>query len=83
MNNFSLSEINIYPNPAKENITIETDPNETINAIALYDVTGKLLMQTSVPSNKAILNIRDLSKGCYFIKVQSRSSQYRSKIVIE
>ena len=83
VNEISNTGLNFYPNPAKENITIEIAPNETLKTITLYDVTGKQLKQTFANSNKVILNLSNLSKGYYFINIQTRQSQYISKIVLE
>jgi hypothetical protein len=79
----STTGVNIYPNPAQENITIEIDPSETIKAITIYDVSGKLLIQSTAVTNKIILNISELSFGYYFVKVQSSLSHYVSKIMID
>ena len=79
----STTGVNIYPNPAQENITIEIDPSETIKAVTIYDVSGKLLIQSTAVTNKIILNISELSFGYYFVKVQSSLSHYVSKIVID
>ncbi len=79
----STTGVNIYPNPVQENITIEIDPSETIKAVTIYDVSGKLLIQSTAVTNKIILNISELSFGYYFVKVQSSLSHYVSKIVID
>ena len=79
----STTGVNIYPNPAQENITIEIDPSETIKAVTIYDVSGKLLIQSTAVTNKIILNMSELSFGYYFVKVQSSLSHYVSKIVID
>ncbi len=79
----STTGVNIYPNPAQENITIEIAPSETIKAITIYDVSGKLLIQSTAVTNKIILNISELSFGYYFVKVQSSLSHYVSKIMID
>lgn len=40
-------EINVYPNPATDKVTIEAAGNE-INKVELYNVTGQLLSSTAV-----------------------------------
>jgi hypothetical protein len=67
----------------QENITIEIAPSETIKAVTIYDVGGKLLIQSTAVTNKIILNISELSFGYYFVKVQSSLSHYVSKIMID
>jgi len=58
-------KINLYPNPSSNTITI--DIKEDISSITIISITGKLI-KTVDKSNNTI-NVTDLPKGIYFVKL--------------
>ena len=72
--------INIYPNPATDNIYIS---NLIENAILkIYDINGKLVLENKV-SDKEDLNISTLSKGMYQIKFEGKDWSETRKLIKE
>lgn len=71
----------IYPNPANNLITIESEVNKGF--YTLTDVTGKTLLQGSVNSEKFTLDLSSLSSGVYFITVANSERQVVGKVVKE
>ncbi|MCD6367149.1 MAG: S8 family peptidase [Bacteroidales bacterium] len=65
------TQIQIFPNPANDILTIEGNFNlEEINKITIFDVSGRIVKPLVCSKNKNIqLNISQLSSGIYFIKV--------------
>lgn len=61
-------DISIYPNPVKDLLNIQSK-QEIIKA-EIYDVTGRILRTTSVSNNT--INVSDLTKGNYIIKLSSK-----------
>ena len=67
------TQLNIYPNPSKDIIVIETI--NTIKNIEILDISGKLVLKPNIIKNNIIdntkqtINISTLEKGIYFIKV--------------
>jgi len=74
-------ETKIYPNPASELITIET--NTSKGEIRIYDITGKLILSTIFNSNQAKIDVSHLDKGSYILVTSNNTSQSVSKIIIE
>lgn len=69
-NDFYLSSFSIYPNPAKDYITIHTS---TIGAeFVLYDLTGKLVKKQKLTSFDTQISVTDLEKGLYFINTGNK-----------
>lgn len=64
----SLNEINLYPNPTTNSFVINCENNSTIK---LYDVTGKEVLMQNNANGKTEINISQLPKGIYSIKVFS------------
>ncbi|MAB39356.1 MAG: hypothetical protein CL528_06450 [Aequorivita sp.] len=61
VNDIALSQITLYPNPAKSTVTINT----TVENIVVYSVAGQKLMETS--SNN--FDVSSLANGIYLVKI--------------
>lgn len=62
-----LKKFKMYPNPAKDVVYLSN-----INfpaTIAIYDVTGKLLVNTKAESNETAINTSGLDAGIYMVNV--------------
>ena len=78
LSNVSVTEVNVsnylglFPNPAKENVTISMDKNQaTISEINLFDITGKVLVSNSgISTHEFVLNTENLTKGIYLVNVK-------------
>ena len=69
----SKSEIvNIYPNPATQIININGLKIDEV--ITIYDVFGQFVKKQSCDTSTEI-NIADIAKGIYFIRLQSNQNQ--------
>ncbi len=62
-----FSKLNIYPNPTKNKINIQT--KDKILIVEIYDVLGKQVLKKENPN--LTINASKLKKGLYFIKVKS------------
>jgi PKD repeat protein len=72
----SLANINVYPNPASQDITVEnTLPGTTME---IYSVVGSLMLQTALQSNREKLDISDLSTGIYMIRFTDKEQRKTS-----
>ena len=78
MNELANAEkINIYPNPSKTNLNVDT---ENVNLIEIYSTTGQLVKRVKNSNN---VNIEDLSTGVLIIKVYNDKGIYSSKFIKE
>jgi len=66
------NKISIYPNPARQKITLEKD-GVASDKIQLFDFLGKdissLAVKNRISSSKIELNITSLEQGVYFLKI--------------
>lgn len=60
------NRITIYPNPAGSQLNVES--SAPLQSVAIYDLSGKLLLEESVNANFATLNINHLQAGVYFLR---------------
>jgi subtilisin-like proprotein convertase family protein len=74
--------IKIYPNPAKDFITINANlGKESIGEI--YDSSGKLVHQFKVQSNKTTVDVQAWESGIYHLRLISYQSVLNQRIIIE
>ena len=59
----------IYPNPAKDILTIVTDANT--EGVSIFDINGRLVM-TVVVKNQNV-NIQKLTSGVYFVRMMDKT----------
>jgi hypothetical protein len=80
--------LELYPNPTSELLFVKagTDVNSSVQ-LSFTDVTGRLVQQNNfnnlnVGQNQSI-NISNLSKGVYFVKIKTAKSENIQRIVVE
>lgn len=79
-----LSDIQIYPNPVKNTLNIQSADmlkNLTVN---IFDYTGKLhISQNYTNTTQIQLSLSDWAKGVYLVQLVSDNKYYTQKIVLE
>ena len=71
----------LYPNPAKDVITVFTDDIDV--ELNIYDLNGKIVKTVAGINNENKISISDLSNGIYLIEIKSKDFTERQKIVIQ
>ncbi len=62
--------LKIFPNPSRDIINIQGDPNMKITVI-IYDLTGKLLISDEFIGNSFIIDMSDFQDGLYMLQLKS------------
>ncbi|MBD3635815.1 MAG: T9SS type A sorting domain-containing protein [Crocinitomicaceae bacterium] len=73
----TANEVTIYPNPAVDNVVINTAPGSIVN---IYSMTGALVA-TGV-SNKTI-DVSELEAGLYQVVITTNGTQITNKLMIK
>ena len=84
VNDFNLNDnIKIYPNPTTGIFTIQSSLEDAIN-VQLFDILGKQVLKT-FKIEKGIINIdvSDLSKGIYLLKLINKRGSTTQKLIID
>ena len=66
------STLQIFPNPASTNITIQINESELGLPVFIFNALGKEVFSERISSVNQTLNIEKLSEGFYFLKVEGR-----------
>jgi hypothetical protein len=76
-------EINIYPVPAGDELTIDLSSyKDEISLIQLCDVSGRIVMEVKQPGKNVKLDTHALSKGTYMINIRPVNNvAWRKKII--
>ncbi len=73
-----LNELNIYPNPTKDFVTIKGKAN-TIYTI--YDYTGKLIFTKKANTTNTNIDLSELNSGVYLMRATLNDTTSFSKII--
>ncbi|MFG6687694.1 spondin domain-containing protein [Mariniflexile sp. HNIBRBA6329] len=73
LSNNPIDNIKIYPNPAKEQVTVSNLQNINLKSIHIYNVLGHLVKDMSSNQNSPSIeiNLTGLNKGMYLLKLNS------------
>ncbi len=80
-NSVELQELNIYPNPAKDQVNV-TIKNNTETRIEIYSVLGKRVFIRKINESMA-LDISSLKSGLYLMKFIQNDRVTTKKLIVE
>ena len=82
---FKLNEnLKIYPNPANTNFQINMDGSyleSEVLSISVIDFKGSLVKK--IEKFESVIDIKNLSKGTYFVKIQFSNTQVVKKLIVQ
>lgn len=81
----AINQINVYPNPATNNVVISNIAKNNINTIKLVDGKGNLIKEFKVSNTQLNIDLKamNLPKGLYILKVETDKKTTTKKLVIE
>ncbi len=75
--------ITVYPNPASDYLTIQTDDNISVTRIEIWNISGKLCYVQPVVNNSLLtIPVRDYPAGIYLVHIYEGSRKTVRKVVI-
>jgi photosystem II stability/assembly factor-like uncharacterized protein len=81
ISNQTKSTIMIFPNPATDFVSIQS--NDNIVEVQLFNLIGQEVITKSVDSKKISLNISSLTTGVYTLKIVMNDGYINKKIVVK
>jgi len=76
---FRANNFSIYPNPVIDVLNIRSA--NVVDAIAIYDVSGKLIIETAPDIISPSINVSTLTSGVYLVKVTIGDDSKTVKVV--
>lgn len=79
------NELNIYPNPFKDQLHIKQDLKNTITKVTIYNNLGNIVAQQKVTKERESfeINTSSLSRGIYFIKTIFKDGTSKVKQIVK
>lgn len=85
IDNISLNDVSIYPNPASknQNITIDNIKNSQAIFVEICDLQGNVIFSKSCLGNDAFdISIPEIASGLYIIKISNTKEVVCKKLII-
>lgn len=79
-NDLASAQIMLYPNPVKENLTI--DLNSQNGNVNIFDISGKLVQSATI-KKAGTLNMSALAKGVYVVEITAENNTKITKKIIK
>ena len=80
-NEIAKATITVFPNPAKDFLTIQNTSNNKIDKVIVSDVSGKTILQQNQNTNQ--VDVQNLAKGMYILQAFSGKEKFTSKFIKE
>jgi len=80
-NLYSNKDILLYPNPASNSVTIESNKNGPIILIEIYNSNGQLIKVKEENSKNVNLDLSEFQSGIYYIGLNTESQKSIKKLV--
>jgi len=80
----SRMEMNIYPNPANEHLTIQFDNLQQYVIVEFYNIRGqKIFYKEYINISNAEINVGSIDAGIYLINVSNGERSIHKKLIIQ
>lgn len=82
--NNTVSEIKIFPNPASSDITFDFEGLTQSKNLTIFDATGRVVYFINDLNDTYLqLDVTDLKNGIYYVQVESENSVIKQKFIKE
>ena len=83
LNPIGNDEVIMFPNPASNEVSIyKTNPDAKISSLIIYDIRGKVILQTEIPNQLTSVNTSNFIDGMYFFHYVSSTFKITKKVII-
>ncbi|WP_179333084.1 T9SS type A sorting domain-containing protein [Winogradskyella costae] len=84
LNEFNVTRFNMFPNPAKENVTIQlASSNFETGSVNIYNIQGKAILKPiNFEGNSSVLDISSLKSGFYFVELTVGNTATIQKLIV-
>lgn len=76
------SNYTVFPNPASNQCFITANTESETSLCQLFDLSGRMVLQTTLTPGVNTLNLQSLTPGCYLLKITDNKTVTTKKLVI-
>ena len=81
LNQLTNKPINVFPNPAKDVVTINC---VSAKNLLILDYLGRIMYQKNNPLEKQRINTKQFAKGVYIVQVITKNNEVKNqKLIVE
>jgi beta-galactosidase len=80
---FHASSFALFPNPANEKVTIQTDAQEAEMKVKLFSLQGLLLKETVFAGYSVQMDVKNLESGVYVVEISCSKGRATKKFIKE
>ena len=77
-NHIADIDISVFPNPAVNYLNVNISDLSKVKTYAMYDMSGKLLLQKEIISNQFEISFSNLSSGNYLLIFQNEQQKLKT-----
>lgn len=81
VNDNQIVQLNVYPNPVKNNLIITQSVITNGGEIVIYNQLGKLVYQSDIVENYNQIDVSNWASGLYFLKINSDTISNQFKLI--
>ena len=84
-NNFENNKLQLYPNPATNELNIQLEDSTTNYKVAIYTTLGSMVFESKdqLSDNNNSINVSQLNSGIYFVKITDNENKIYQKQLIK
>jgi len=75
-------DIKVYPNPAKNDINIEINPNAKIKNVSLVNELGEVIYKSEIGGPNLVISTSKISSGVYTLLFDNSGQQIAKKVIV-
>ena len=79
---YNQNKLSVFPNPASNNLNVIVDREQSFHLLELFDMQGRKVLSQQLWDVKNRLDIQNLERGTYLLKVYSKGQQLTKRIVL-
>ncbi len=79
--NSVASNLNVYPNPAVNSFAVRIENAEN-SSLAVFDISGKMVLTEKLTGNETVINISNLSEGLYIVRINQNGNISEQKLIV-
>ena len=79
---FASAKLRLYPNPATDVLNVDIQGGTFPLEARIYDLSGKLLNQSTISSAQSSISLAGLSTGLYLTEITDGTATVRQKVMV-